>query len=99
MYSFPNFELVCCFMSGSNCCFLTHILVSQETGKGVWNSHLFKNFSQFVIHTVKGFSVINEAEIDMSVEFPYLSYDPVNVGNLVSGSSTFSKSSWYLWKF
>ena len=65
-YSFPNFEIVRCTMSGSNCCFLTHIQVSQETGKVVWYSHLFKNFPQFVvIYTVKGFSVVNEAEVDV----------------------------------
>ena len=63
MYSFPNFEPVCCSMSVSNSCFLPCIQVSQETGKVVWYSHLFKNFLQFVvIHTVKGFSIVNEAE-------------------------------------
>ena len=51
-------------MSGTNCCFLTRIQVSQEAGKVGWYSHLFKNFSQFVVvHTVKGFSAINEAEV------------------------------------
>ena len=54
MYSFPNFEPVCCSMSGSNCCFLTCIQVSQEASKVLWYSHVFKNFPQFVvIHTVK----------------------------------------------
>ena len=67
----------------------------QETDKVVWYSHLFKNFPQFVvIHTVKDFSVINEAEIDIFLEFPYFLYDPVNIGNSTSGSSAFSKSSW-----
>ena len=64
MYSFPNFELVCCSksMSGSNYCFLTCIPVSQETGKVVWYSDLFKNFPQFVvIHTVKGFGIVDKA--------------------------------------
>ena len=62
MYSFPNLETVCCFWSGYNCCFLTHIQISQEPGKVVWYSHLFKNFPQFVVfHTVKGFSIVNEA--------------------------------------
>ena len=66
MYSFPNLEQVSCSMSGSNCCFLTHIQVSQELGKVVWYSHLLKNFPQFVvIHTVKGFSIVNEAEVDV----------------------------------
>ena len=59
MYSLPNFELVCCSMPGSDCCFLTCILVSQEVGKVVWDSHLFKNFPQFVvIRMVKGFGVV-----------------------------------------
>ena len=59
-------EPICCSMSGSNCCFLTCIQISQEAGKVVWYSHLLKNFSQFVvIHTVKGFSRVNEAEIDV----------------------------------
>ena len=64
MYSFPNLEPVCS-MSSSNCCFLTCIQISQEAGKVFWYSHLFKNFPQFVvIHTVKGFSVVNEAEVN-----------------------------------
>ena len=59
----------------------------------VWYSHLFKNFPQFVvIHTVKGFSIVNEAEVDIFLEFSCLFYDPTNVGNLNSGSSTFSKT-------
>ena len=66
MYSFPSLEPVCCSMSGSNCYFLTCIQISQETGKVVWYSYLFKNFPQFVvIHTVKGFSVVNEAEVEI----------------------------------
>ena len=67
----------------------------------VWYFHLFKNFSQFVIIlTVKGFSVVNDAEVDFFfLEFPYFFYDPKNVGNLISGSSAFSKSSLYIWKF
>ena len=77
MYSFPNFEPVRCFMSGSKCCFLTCIQVSQEAGQVVWYFHLFKNFPQFVmIHTVKGFSVVNEAEVDVFLEFPFFLYDP-----------------------
>ena len=64
-------------MSGSSCCFLTSILISQEAGKVVWYSLLFKNFPQFVvIHTVKGFHVVNEAEVDVFLEFPYFFYDP-----------------------
>ena len=87
-------------MSGSNCCFLACIQVSQETGKVVWYSHLFQNFPQFVvIHTVKGFSVVNEAQVDIFLESSCFYYDPANVGNLISGSSAFSKSSLYIWKF
>ena len=66
----------------------------------VWYSCLFKDFPQFVvIHTVKGFSVVNEAEVDVFLEFPCFLYDPMDVGNLISDSSTFSKSSLYIWKF
>ena len=66
----------------------------------VWYSHLMNNFPQFVvIHTVKGFSIVNEAEIDVFLEFPCFLYDPADVDNLVSGSSAFSKSSLYTWKF
>ena len=80
-------------MSSSNCCFLTGIQVSQDAGKMVWYSHLFKNSPQFVvIHTVKGFSIVNEAEIDAFLEFSCFFYDPTNVGNLICGSSAFSKS-------
>ena len=87
-------------MSGSNCCFLTFIQVSQEAGKAVCYSYLFKNFPQFVvIHTVKGFSIVNEAEGDVFLEFSRFSYDPVDVGNLISGSSVFSKTSLNIWKF
>ena len=66
MYSFPNLEPVCFSMSCSNCCFLTWIQISQEAGQVVWYSHIFKNFPHFVvIYTVKGFGVINKAEIDV----------------------------------
>ena len=65
MYSFPNLEPVHCSMSSSNCSFLTCIQISQEAGKIVWYSHLLKNFPQFVVvYTVKGFSIVNEAEVD-----------------------------------
>ena len=95
-YYFPNLEPVCCSMSGSNCCFLTCIQVSQETGKVVWYSHLLKNFSQFVvIHTVKGFGVVNKGDVFLSSFFN----DPADVGNLISGSSAFSKTSLNIWKF
>ena len=66
----------------------------------VWYSHLFQNFPQFiVIHTVKGFSVVNEAEVDVFLEFSCLFDDPTNVGNLISGLSAFSESSLNIWKF
>jgi len=66
----------------------------------VWYSHLLKNFPQFVVsHTVKGFSVVNEAEVDVFLEFSCFFYDPRDVGSLISGSSAFSKSSLYIWKF
>ena len=66
----------------------------------VWYSHLLKNFPQFVvIYTVKGSSVVNEAEEDIFVEFSSFFDDPTDVGNLISGSSAFSKSSLYIWKF
>ena len=68
--------------------------------KVVWYSLLFKNFPQFVvIHTVKGFSRVNEAEIDVFLELSWLFDDPTDGGNLISGSSAFSKSSLYIWKF
>ena len=87
-------------MFSSNCWFLTCIQVSQEAGKVVWYSHLFKNFTHFVvIHTVKGFSAVNEAEVDIFLEFSCSFYDPTDVGNLISGSSAFSKSSLNIWKF
>ena len=72
----------------------------QDTGKMVWYSHLFKNFPQFVvIHTVKGFHVVNETVVDVFLEFTCFLYDPANVGNLISDSSAFSKPSLYIWKF
>ena len=69
-------------MSGSNCCFLTYIQVLQEAGMVVWYSQFFKNFPQFVvIHAVKGFSIVNEAEVDVFLELSCFFYDPVDVGN------------------
>ena len=98
--SFPNLEPVRCSMSGSNCCFLTCIQMSQEAGKVTWYSPLFKNFPQFfVILTVKGFSIVSEAELDVSLEFFCFFDDPTDVGNLISGSSAFSQSSLYIWTF
>ena len=87
-------------MSSSNCCFLTWIQISQEAGQVVWYSHLFQNFPQFiVIHTVHGFGVVNKAEIDVFLELSYFFYDPMDVNNLISDSSAFSKSSLNLRKF
>ena len=66
----------------------------------VWYSHLFQNFPQFiVIHTVKGFRVVNKAEIDVFLEFSFFVDDLVDVGNLISGSSDFCKTSLNIWKF
>ena len=66
----------------------------------VWYFHLFRNFSQFVmIHTARGFCVVNETEVDVLPEFSCFFYDPMDVGNLISGSSVFSKSSLNIWKF
>ena len=87
-------------MSGSNCGFLTCTQVPQEAGNVVWYSHLFKNFPQFfVIHTVKGFGIVNKAEVDVFLELPCFFNDPTDVDNLISGSSAFSKSSLNIWKF
>ena len=99
MYSFSILEPVCCSMSGSNCCFLTCIHISQEAGRVVWYSHLLKNFPQFVvIYEVKGSGVINKA-VDVFLLYSCLLYDPTDVGNLISGSSAFSTSSFNSWKF
>ena len=87
-------------MSSSNCCFLTCIQVSQDAGQMVWYSHRFQNFPQFiVIHTVKGFGIVNKAEIDVFLELSRFSNDPADVGHLISGSSGFSKTSLNIWKF
>ena len=100
MHSFPDFEPVCCSMSSSNCCFLTCVQISQEAGQVVWYSHLLKNFPQFdLFHTVKGFGIVNKAEIDVFLELSCFLCDPVDVIDLISGSSAFSKSSLNIWKF
>ena len=97
MYSFSYLEPNCCPMSSSNCCFLTCIQVSQDAGQVVWYSHLLKNFPQsVVIHTVKSFDIVNEAEVHVFLEFSCFFSDPMDVGNLISG---FSKSSLNIWKF
>ena len=99
-YSFSYLEPVCCSMSSSNCCFLICIQVSQEAGQVVWYSHFFQNFPQFiVIHTVKDFGIFNKAELDGFLELSYFFDDPADVGNLISGSSAFSKTGLNIWKF
>ena len=88
-------ELVCCSMSSSNYCFLTCIRISQEAVQLFWYSHLLKNFLQFVvIHTIKGFGIVYKAEVDVFLELFCFFNDPANGGNLISGSSAFSKSIW-----
>ena len=87
-------------MSSSNCYFLTCIQISQEAGLIVWYFHLLKNFPQFaVIHTVKVFGIVNKAEIDVFLGLSCFFDDPMDVGNLISGSSAFSKTSLNIWKF
>ena len=87
-------------MSSSNCCFLTHIQISQESGQVIWYSHLFQNFAQFVVtHTVKGFGIVNKAEVDVFLELSCFFDDPTDVGNLISGSSAFLITSLNIWKF
>ena len=84
-------------MSSSNCCFLTCIQVAQEAGQVVWYSHHLKNFPVYC-DPHKGFCIVNEAEIDVFLEFSWVFDDPVDVGNLISGSSAFSKTSLNIWK-
>ena len=94
------FGTICCSMSSSNCCFLTCIQVSQEAGQVVWYSHLCQNFLEFiVVHTVKGFGIVNKAEIDVFLELSCFFNHLADVGNLISGSSAFSKTSLNIWKF
>ena len=100
---FPNI-LLClepvCSMSSSNCCFLTCIQISQEAGQVVWYSHLFQNFPQFIVmHIVKCFGIVNKAEIDVFLELSCFFDNPADVGNLISSSSAFSKTSFNFWKF
>jgi len=97
-----NFQFWTCplSMSVSNCCFLTCIQVCQEAGKVVWYSHLFQNCPQFVvIHTIKGFSVISEAEVGVFLGFSCFFFGPTDVGHLISCSFDFLKSSLNIWKF
>ena len=87
-------------MSSSNYCFLTCIQISQEAGQVVWYSHFFQNFPQFiVIDTVKCFDIVNKTEVNVFLKLSCFFDDPTKVGNLISGSSAFSKSSMNIWKF
>ena len=100
MYSFSYLEPVCCSTFISNCCFLTCIQVSQEAGQVVWYSHRFQKFPQFIlIHTVEGFGTVNKAEMDVFLELSCFFDDPMDVGNLISGSSAFPKTSLNIWRF
>ena len=99
MDSFSYLEPVCCFMSSSNCCFLTCIQVSQEAGQVVWYSHLLQNIPQFiVIHAVKDFGIVNKAEIEL---WNFLAFSMIQwmseIWSLVP--LPFSKSSLNIWKF
>ena len=81
IFSFLNLAPINCSIQCSNCCFLTCTQASQETGKMICYSHFFKSFPQFImIHTVKGFGIVNETEVDVFLEFPSSLYDPANVG-------------------
>ena len=85
---FPTFKSFSFSVYDSNCRILTYIQTFQETGKVIWYSHFLKNFPQFVVvHTVKGFSIVSEADGNVFLGFPYFLYDPMDVGNLISGSS------------
>ena len=98
-YSFPHLEPVCFSMPSCNYCFLTCIQISQEAVQVVWYSHLFQNFPQFVvIHTVKGISVVNKAEVDIFLELSCFFDDAADVGNLISGSPAFLKFTLNIWK-
>ena len=99
MYSFPNLETVCCSMSSSNCYFLTCIHISQEAVQVVWYSLLFQNFPVYCDPHSQGFGIVNKAEIDVFLEISCFFDDPSDVGNLISGSSAFSKTSLNIWKF
>ena len=100
MYFFSYLEPVYCSMSSYNCCFLTCIQISQETGQVFWYSHLFQNFPQFiVIYTVKDFGIVNKPEVDVFLELSCFFNDLADVGSLISGFSAFSKSSLNSWKF
>ena len=98
MYSFSYLEPVCCSTSSSVASW--PVQTSQEAGQVVWYSHLFQNFPQFiVIHTVKGFGIVNKAEINVFLELFCFFDNPVDVSSVISGSSAFPKTSLNIWKF
>ena len=87
-------------MSSFTCYFLTCIQISQEASQVVWYSYLLKNYPKFVvIHILKGFSIVNKAEIDVFLDLSRFFNDLADVGNLISGFSAFSKTSLNIWKF
>ena len=95
-----QFGIPLLFHDSSTCCFLTFIQISQKANQVVWYSHHFNNFPQFfLIHTLKGFIIINKAEVDVSLELSFFFNDLTDVGNWISGSSAFSKTSLNIWKF
>ena len=97
-YSFPNLEPVCCSMSGSVASWPAHRFLSSQVRWSGFPISL-RIFHSLLWSTVKGFSVVNEAEVDVFLEFSWFFYDPMDVGNLISGSSAFSKTSLNIWKF
>ena len=99
MYSSSYLESVCCPMSSSNCCFLTCIQVSQEAGRVVWCSHLFQNFPVYCDPHSQRLWHSHKAEIDVFLELSCFFDDLMDVSNLISCSSAFSKTSLNIWKF
>ena len=99
MYSFSYLEPVYCSTSSSKCCFLTCIQISQEAGQVVWYSHLSEVSTVYCDPHNQGLCIVNNAEIDGFLELSCFFDDPSDVGNLISGSSAFSKTSLNIWKF
>ena len=99
MYSFPYSEPVCHSMSSSNCCFPTCIQIFQEAGQLIWYSHLFKNFPVYCHPHVRGFGIVNKTEVNIFLKLSCFFDNPTDVGNLIFGSSAFSKTSLNIWKF
>ena len=99
MYSFSYLEPFSCSISRSNCCFLTCIEISQESGQVVWYSHLFQNFPVSCDTHSQRFVIVNKTEIDIFMELSCFFHDPADVGNFISDSSAFSITSLNIWKF